>query len=118
MRHPGLRALGLGVLVTAVVTAGVLGMGWLVGQGGADRAGAKVHSGEAADVGAGDGPAPYPVSEVGCSRLVAEGTVSAVGPLSDPLIRVVLTVTRRYVPEHGPSEVTFFIGGGAKPSCR
>ncbi|MFE9098435.1 hypothetical protein [Streptomyces sp. NPDC007264] len=103
-RRPGARALGLGVLVTAVVTAVVMGTGWLVARGGvgADSgAGAK-----AADSRAGESrdEAGY----LACARLVVEGTVTGLDRVPDGTrYRITVSVDRYYKPASGKDEVGF-----------
>lgn len=90
-----------GLAVTAV--AGVLsGMIWLLGQAGG---GANSLSGGSADSGAKSAESaarsPFASSEyLACSRLVAEGTVTAAGPAPAPAgrERITLRVTRAYKP--------------------
>ncbi|MER6126423.1 hypothetical protein ABT173_28185 [Streptomyces sp. NPDC001795] len=119
----------VGSLAAVAALSTVVWLGWLVAHnGGADSAMSK-SSGAADAASKGDARAPgktsgdgSPPSDPGtalaCSRLVVEGTVAEVGPLSDPRTRVVLTVTRSYKPDHGPSRVTFLLDGEARPQPR
>ncbi|WP_267971389.1 hypothetical protein [Streptomyces glomeratus] len=114
--------LAFGSLAAVVALSAVVGLARLVALGGgADDAASKSSADSAGAVGpsVGDGPPPSdPEREVACSRLVVEGTVSGVGPLDGPRIRVVLTVTRYYRPDGGPSQVTVLLDGGAEPRPR
>jgi hypothetical protein len=108
-----------GLAVTAV--AGVLsGMIWLLGQ--ASGGGASSMSGGSADSGAksADSPARSPFASpeyLACSRLVAEGTVTAARPAPAAAggeERVTLRVTRAYKPattrpENTGQELTFSV---------
>ncbi|MFI5687092.1 hypothetical protein [Streptomyces sp. NPDC051636] len=104
-RHPGVRAVSFGTLVTAAVALAVLGLGWLV----AANSGVNESSGGSADKSvtsesSARGPA------LGCARLLVEGDVTKVrrnaGTDED---RVTLRVTRSYVPEKGEAEVSFLV---------
>lgn len=114
-RRPGVRALGFGVLVTAVVTAVVLGTGWLVAHGGpgADSsAGAK-----ASDSRAGDSrdEAGY----LACARLVVEGRVTGLRNVPDgSRYRVTVSVDRFYKPASGKDEVSFLMDPDDGPRPR
>ncbi|MEU6368368.1 hypothetical protein ABZ876_22130 [Streptomyces sp. NPDC046931] len=114
--------LAFGSLAAVVALSAVVGLARLIALGGgADDAASKSSADGAGAVGpsVGDGPPPSdPEREVACSRLVVEGTVSEVGPLGGPRIRVVLTVTRYYRPDGGPSRVTVLLDGGAEPQPR
>ncbi|MEW2508993.1 hypothetical protein [Streptomyces sp. NPDC046870] len=120
--------IALGSLAGAAAFSLVLGFGWLVAQGGGpggadDKSGASSAAKGNADAtgqeaGAGGRPA-YPERELACSRLVVEGTVARVERAGDvPGSRVTLTVTRSYRPAHGPAEVRFLLGAGARPAPR
>ncbi|MEU8978640.1 hypothetical protein [Streptomyces sp. NPDC048309] len=113
-------AIALGGLAATAALSTVVGLGWLVSHngGGADSA-SKSSGGSAADSATGAGGAPSdPAGELACSRLVVEGTVARVqvDKATAPRFTVVLTVTRYFVPDHGPSQVTFLLSGGAEPS--
>ncbi|MGV9244930.1 hypothetical protein [Streptomyces sp. NPDC003710] len=114
--------LAFGSLAAVVALSAVVGLARLIALGGgADDAASKSSADSAGAVGpsVGDGPPPSdPEREVACSRLVVEGTVSGVGPLDGPRIRVVLTVTRYYRPDGGPSQVTVLLDAGAEPRPR
>ncbi|MGW2714691.1 hypothetical protein ACWC4J_37885 [Streptomyces sp. NPDC001356] len=119
--------IALGSLAGAAAFCLVLGFGWLVAQGGGpgganDESGASSAKGNAdatgQEAGAGGRPA-YPERELACSRLVVEGTVARVERAGDvPGSRVTLTVIRSYRPAHGPAEVRFLLGAGARPAPR
>ncbi|MGW9030021.1 hypothetical protein ACWGQ5_39175 [Streptomyces sp. NPDC055722] len=116
--------IAFGSLAAVAALAVVVGLGRLLSLSGAQsdsKGSADVASKSAGAAGKtdGDGPVPSdPEREVACSRLVVEGTVAEVGPLGDPRIRVVLTVTRYYRPDHGPARVTFLLDRGAEPQPR
>ncbi|WP_225813142.1 hypothetical protein [Streptomyces spinosus] len=119
--------IALGSLAGAAAFCLVLGFGWLLAQGGGpgganDESGASSAKGNAdatgQEAGAGGRPA-YPERELACSRLVVEGTVARVERAGDvPGSRVTLTVIRSYRPAHGPAEVRFLLGAGARPAPR
>ncbi|MEW2285640.1 hypothetical protein [Streptomyces sp. NPDC047841] len=120
--------IALGSLAGAAAFSLVLGFGWLVAQGGGpggadDSSGASSGAKRNTDAtgqeaGAGGRPA-YPERELACSRLVVEGTVARVERAGDvPGSRVTLTVIRSYRPAHGPAEVRFLLGAGARPAPR
>jgi hypothetical protein len=116
--------IAFGSLAAVAALAVVVGLGRLMSFSGSqsdnkDSADVASSSAGAAGKADGGGPAPSdPEREVACSRLVVEGTVAEVGPLGDPRIRVVLTVTRYYRPDHGPARVTFLLDRGAEPQPR
>ncbi|MGI5140000.1 MULTISPECIES: hypothetical protein [unclassified Streptomyces] len=116
--------IAFGSLAAVAALAVVVGLGRLLSLSGSQsdsKSSADVASTSAGAAGKadGDGPVPSdPEREVACSRLVVEGTVAEVGPLGDPRIRVVLTVTRYYRPDHGPVRVTFLLDRGAEPQPR
>ncbi|GAB2743678.1 hypothetical protein [Streptomyces bullii] len=109
----------LGALAAATAAAVVVGMGWLVAQGGgvagttsagdSSQAGAKEAAGQLF------GSPRY----LACARVVAEGTVVAVRPLpGGEQDRVTLRVTRSYQPQKGADEVTFVREEGVHPRLR
>lgn len=118
--------IAFGSLAAVAALAVVVGLGRLMALSGSQSDSASKSSADAASTSAGaadkavgDGPTPSdPEREVACSRLVVEGTVAEVGPLGDPRIRVVLSVTRYYRPDHGPARVTFLLDRGAEPQPR
>ncbi|MFJ9627833.1 hypothetical protein ACIQPR_16595 [Streptomyces sp. NPDC091280] len=120
-RRPALRALAYGTLALAVVAGLITGLSWLVAHnGGVNSASSSSADSKAAD-GAGSktpGPLSDPARYVACSRLLVEGTVTAVAPSSDPRKRITLAVTRSYRPAHGPAEVTVVLPAGAVPAPR
>ncbi|MER7926922.1 hypothetical protein ABTY96_27830 [Streptomyces sp. NPDC096057] len=121
-RHPALRVLAYGTLVTAVIAGTVTGVAWLGahnGGAGADSSSAQSKS-DAAAKASGDGPPPSdPEQVLACDRLVVEGTVARVETRADdPWTTVVLTVIRSYKPAKSPSQVSFLLDGGANPKPR
>lgn len=135
-RHPGALAVTLGTLAATAVATLVVGMGWLLAQGGdgamgaSDSSGAKaVSSGSpdgsanastGASTGAGDSTGDSAsLSAPGylaCTRLVAEGTVAEVeqvpGTGQD---RITLDVDRYYKPDKGKAEIAFVTDADADP---
>ncbi|MEU8794734.1 hypothetical protein [Streptomyces sp. NPDC048643] len=105
-RRRGAFAVGAGALAAAAVASLVVGMGWLVAQGGT---GANDAASDAkADQGAGSLlSAP---GYIACSRLIAEGTVARVsqepGTGQD---RITLDVYHYYKPAKGEKEVSFLM---------
>ena len=112
-RHRPVKA-ALGGLVAAAAAGLVLGMGWLVAQGGGatDSAGdsAAAQSDAKEEGGAAFGSPRY----LACARLVAEGTVLAVDPVPGAgAERVTLRASRYY---KGEGEVAFLRNlAGASP---
>jgi hypothetical protein len=117
---PRRRLLPLALQTVGVAAAGALfvGLGWLVVQSG----------GSASDSGAGStaadqkaaGPAPGGVlgdpGYLACARLVVEGDVTAVVPVSGSGgERVTLRVTRSYKPQRARKEVDFVMGEDMDP---
>jgi hypothetical protein len=104
-RHPGALAVTLGSLAAAVVASGIVGMGWLIAQGGGvggsnDAASSKAGSGGGSSV---EGP-----GYLACARLVVEGTVTEVEPVPGAeQDRITLHVDRSYKPAKGKDQVTF-----------
>ncbi|MET7738956.1 hypothetical protein [Streptomyces sp. NPDC005385] len=106
-------AFAVGALAAAAVASLVVGMGWLVAQGGAganDRASADA---KAADTGGSLLSAP---GYIACSRLIAEGTVARVsqepGTGQD---RITLDVYHYYKPAKGEKEVSFLMERNVDP---
>ncbi|MFD1663473.1 hypothetical protein ACFSL4_36255 [Streptomyces caeni] len=114
-RPPGVRALGFGLLVTAVVTAVGLGTGWLVVQGGAgadSSTGAKASDSRA-------GGSRDEAGYLACARLVVEGRVTGLRSLPDgSRYRVTVSVDRFYKPASGKDEVSFFMDPDDGPRPR
>ncbi|PAZ12405.1 hypothetical protein CLM62_29890 [Streptomyces sp. SA15] len=110
-------ALALGTLAAACAAALVVGMGWLVAQGGMSGSDSGAGTQSAADGGAkeeaaGRGSAGY----LACARLVVEGTVTEVEPLPGAVQdRITLEVERYYKPDKGKDEVTFLMAKDAHP---
>ncbi|WP_330304605.1 MULTISPECIES: hypothetical protein [unclassified Streptomyces] len=114
-RHPGALAVTVGTLVTAVVALMVVGMGWLIVQGGAGGASdsAKASGADAKD---GAGASLSAPGYLACSRLVVEGTVAEIEPLPGAdQDRITLDVTRSYKPAQGKAQVTFLFDEGVGP---
>jgi hypothetical protein len=116
--------LALKGLVAAVGAGLVIGMGWLVVQGGGMDAGGDRGASSAADGSAGRehaeedaklGSAGY----LACARIVVEGIVTEVetvpGTGQD---RITLDVTRYYKPDKGQKRITFPLETGAEPALR
>ncbi|MFF3610485.1 hypothetical protein [Streptomyces sp. NPDC002580] len=106
-------ALAVGVLAAAAVTSMVVGMGWLVAQGGTGAAD-KAASDSKKDAGSQQlqtGP-----GYLACARLVAEGTVTEVsrvpGTTQD---RITLDVYHYYKPAKGEKEVVFLMDRNVDP---
>lgn len=112
----------LGSLAGGAAFALVAGFGWMVthGSGGAGGEAGTSSAAKSVRTPATDaGPPADPALELACSRLVVEGTVTRVEPGgSSPWSRVTLTVLHSYKPAHGPGEVGFLLGGGARPAPR
>ncbi|MFF4485058.1 hypothetical protein ACFY0F_00960 [Streptomyces sp. NPDC001544] len=114
-RHPGVRTLSFGALVTAAVASVVLGLGWLVVS---NHGVNEVSGGSASDKSVSGGSAHAP-ARFGCPDLVVEGDITKVQrvPGTDE-DRVTLRVTRHYVPEKGKGEVTFLVARETVPDPR
>ncbi|UIX34573.1 hypothetical protein [Streptomyces sp. GQFP] len=124
-----LRSLALGVAAVTAAGSLVTGAGWLLSQagGGADDSGSGSSSvadseRSASSAAGGDMPEPeslHAMSSPGylaCSRLVVEGTVTAVTPeVGTGRDRITLRVTRYYKPDKGPAEVTYLMDRDARP---
>ncbi|MFD7789959.1 hypothetical protein [Streptomyces sp. NPDC059759] len=106
-RRRGAFAVGAGALAAAAVASLVVGMGWLVAQGGAGAKDAASADSKGADTGGSLLSAP---GYLACSRLVAEGTVARVsrepGTGQD---RITLDVYHYYKPAKGEKEITFLM---------
>lgn len=118
-RNRGRRplALAVGTLVAAAVGTMVVGMGWLIAQGGAS---AGKDSASASKADSGDNKKAEPsLSAPGylaCSRLVAEGTVAEVEPVPGVAQdRITLDVDRYYKPDKGKDQVTFVMDEDVDP---
>ena len=114
-RHPGVKSVALGVFVAAALGTSVVGLGWLIAQGGGAASdssadGANEDSGSAAGSKSSTAPGP---EYLACLRLVVEGKVVTVERLPDlGQDRITLDVTRYYRPTHGKDEVTFVVDEG------
>ncbi|MFV0135981.1 hypothetical protein ACLGIH_22680 [Streptomyces sp. HMX87] len=109
--RPGSRRRPLAVALGAVaaVCAGTLvaGLGWLAAQGGG---GASDAASDKAAVQDADGVAFGSPRHLACARLVAEGTVTGVEPLTGgERHRISLDVTRSYKPDPGKRRITFLL---------
>jgi hypothetical protein len=119
------RPLGMALrgLVAAVVAGGVVGMGWLVVQGG-HGAGDDAGSGSAADAAAGpargeEGVKLGRAGYLACARLVAEGTDVEVDPVPGARQdRVTLDVDRSYKPAKGQDRIVFPMDEDVDPRLR
>ncbi|MFE9429428.1 hypothetical protein [Streptomyces sp. NPDC006640] len=100
-------AFAVGALAAAAVASLVVGMGWLVAQGGAGANDTSSADSKRADTGGSLLSAP---GYLACSRLVAEGTVARVsrepGTGQD---RITLDVYHYYKPAKGEKEITFLM---------
>ncbi|MEU5598276.1 hypothetical protein [Streptomyces sp. NPDC020298] len=117
-RHPGVRTLSFGALVTACAASAVLGLGWLVASNGGDSADAG--GGSASDKSAASGSSARGPARLACSRLLVEGDITKVQPVRGTAEdRVTLRVTRSYVPVKGKKkEVTFQVERVVAPGSR
>jgi hypothetical protein len=109
-------ALAVGVLAAAAVTSMVVGMGWLVAQGGtgaADKASSDAQEANRSQ---------SKVSGSGflaCARLVAEGTVTDVSPVPGAKRDLItLDVYHYYKPAKGEKEITFQMDRNVDPRLR
>ncbi|MER6091866.1 hypothetical protein [Streptomyces bluensis] len=110
-RRPAALALAFGTLAAAVTASAVVGLGWLISQGGAgasagsdSASSSEKHASTAEDAaGTQDG-----LAYVACARLIVEGTVAGLEPAPGTgLSRVTLDVERYYKPDKGDDEVVF-----------
>ncbi|MEV6534062.1 hypothetical protein AB0M86_31415 [Streptomyces sp. NPDC051639] len=111
-RNRGRRPLAvvLGTLAAAVVASMVVGMGWLIAQGGGVDSKSSADSGaKAADSASGSASLSGP-GYLACSRLLAEGEIAGIEPVPGTgRDRVTLDVTRSYKPAKGKTRVTFLV---------
>ncbi|MFG2479925.1 hypothetical protein [Streptomyces fagopyri] len=109
-RNRGRRplAVALGTLAVAAVAAMVVGMGWLIAQGGGvDSKASSDSAAKAADGASGSASLSAP-GYLACARLLVEGEISAIEPVpGTERDRVTLDVTRFYKPAKGAARVTF-----------
>ncbi|MEU0436664.1 hypothetical protein ABZ153_34635 [Streptomyces sp. NPDC006290] len=109
--HPG--ALAVGTLAATAVATLVVGMGWLVAQGGGGADAKTSSDAKAGSPAAGSYSAP---GHIACSRLLAEGTVTKVTPVPGTAQdRITLDVYHYYKPAKGEKEVTFLMDRDARP---
>ncbi|MGW2231250.1 hypothetical protein, partial [Streptomyces formicae] len=105
-------AVGLGTVAATVAALVIGGLGWLAVDAGQSTSGdSDAGKGAASDSrdGAGGGSADLtPEGFVACSRLIVEGTVTAVDPVPGGVQDRVTVGVRRYLkPESGPRTITF-----------
>jgi hypothetical protein len=120
-RRPAVRTFTLGTLAAGAAATFVVGMGWLIAQGGA---------GASSDAGAGAAKEDHkgsadsdtsvtPQGAIACSRLIVEGTVSRVEPMPGTgQDRITLAVERYYKPEKGADEIVFPMAEDVDPRLR
>ncbi|MFF4354282.1 hypothetical protein [Streptomyces sp. NPDC001530] len=121
-RNRGRRplALAVGTLAAAAVAAMVVGMGWLIAQGGMGggddtASSAKADSGDNKNADSSLSAPGY----IACSRLIAEGTVTEVEPVPGTAQdRITLDVDRYYKPAKGKDQVTFVMDRDVDPRLR
>ncbi|MFE0255276.1 hypothetical protein [Streptomyces sp. NPDC059010] len=106
-----IRTVALGSLAVAAAASVLVGMGWLLSRAGTDTMSSDA-GGAAADSKAAASPSADEdfgsPNYLACSRLVAEGVVTAVEPVPDTAQeRITLRVTRAYLPEKTEDKVTF-----------
>ncbi|MGW5862129.1 hypothetical protein ACWFRJ_08145 [Streptomyces sp. NPDC055239] len=119
-------AISLGVAAVSAAASLVGGLAWLAldGGGGMNKSGdSDTAKGAAPDAGdhREDGGASDQKSGVyvACARLVVEGTVKRVEPVSGGVQdRIVLDVTRYYKPTKGAKQVTFVMDVNVDPRLR
>ncbi|MGW3631295.1 hypothetical protein ACWD7F_14185 [Streptomyces sp. NPDC005122] len=105
-------AVALGTLAATVVTAMVVGMGWLIVQGGGGGVASKSSADSAAKAsdGAGGSASLGAPGYLACSRLLAEGEITGIEPVRGTgRDRITLDVTRFYKPAKGKGRVTFLV---------
>ncbi|MET8095393.1 hypothetical protein ABZV29_02830 [Streptomyces sp. NPDC005236] len=117
-RHRGALAAGVGALAAAAVASMVVGLGWMVAHDGTGAA--KESSSDAkADSGSGSESSLSAPGYIACSRLLVEGTVTAVaavpGTAQD---RITLDVYHYYKPATGGKKVTFLMSRDVDPRLR
>ncbi|MEU6549952.1 hypothetical protein ABZ915_06615 [Streptomyces sp. NPDC046915] len=115
-RHPGVRTLSFGALVTAAVASAVLGLGWLVA---ANNGVSENSGGSASDKSAPSGSSARGPAHLACARLLVEGDITKVQPVRGTAEdRVTLRVTRSYIPAKGKGEVSFRVERAVVPDSR
>jgi hypothetical protein len=114
-RHPGALAVSLGVLAVAVVASMVVGMSWLLAQGGG-MSGSSDSAAKADSDNKGASSSLSAPGYIACSRLIVEGKVARVeqvpGATQD---RITLDVDRYYKPAKGADHITFLMAQDADP---
>ncbi|MER5749907.1 hypothetical protein [Streptomyces sp. NPDC002088] len=118
-RNRGRRALVVAVGTLAAAAAGtmVVGLGWLVAQGGPGGANdsssaSKADGGDEKGAESSQSAPGY----IACSRLIAEGTVAEVEPApGNAQDRITLDVDRYYKPDKGTDQVTFVMDEDVDP---
>ncbi|MEV5783994.1 hypothetical protein ACGFWD_11690 [Streptomyces sp. NPDC048448] len=111
-RNRGRRPLAvvLGTLAAAVVASMVVGMGWLIAQGGGVDSKSSADSGAKAADGASGSASLSGPGYLACSRLLAEGEIAGFEPVPGTgRDRVTLDVTRSYKPAKGKTRVSFLV---------
>ncbi|MFJ2398279.1 hypothetical protein ACIOTI_36860 [Streptomyces sp. NPDC087843] len=112
-RNRGRRplAVALGTLAAAVVAAMVVGMGWLIAQGGGgvDSKSSSDSAAKAADGASGSASLSAP-GYLACTRLLVEGEITGIEPVQGTgRDRITLDVTRSYKPAKARARVTFLV---------
>ncbi|UXY27607.1 hypothetical protein [Streptomyces sp. HUAS TT20] len=114
-RRPRALNLAFGAFAVVAVAAVLSGMAWLLTQTGSTMAGGASDSAAKASDGKSDQGPMY----VACSRLVAEGDVTAVERVPGTgQRRVTLRVTHYYKPSRGKDELTFLTDESIDPAPR
>ncbi|MET8136178.1 hypothetical protein ABZV24_30250 [Streptomyces sp. NPDC005251] len=109
--HPG--ALAVGTLAATAVATLVVGMGWLVAQGGGGADATSSADSKAHRPGESSLSAP---GYIACSRLIAEGKVTEVLPVPGTTQnRITVDVYHYYKPAKGEKEVTFLLDKDIAP---
>ncbi|MGI5425871.1 hypothetical protein [Streptomyces sp. CA-179760] len=121
--RPRPLSLALRGLVAAAAATVVVGMGWLVVQGGAgagdDSAGSSAADSAARPQDGGEDAGLSHAGYLACARLVVEGTVAEVEPVPGTgQDRVTLDVERSYKPAEGKERVVFPMGEDVDPRLR
>ncbi|GGN54974.1 hypothetical protein GCM10011579_014610 [Streptomyces albiflavescens] len=119
-RNRGRRplALAVGTLAAAAVAAMVVGMGWLIAQGGVGGGNdsAKASKADSGDNKGGAESSQTAAGYIACSRLIVEGTVVDVEPApGGAQDRITLDVDRYYKPDKGKAQVTFVMDEDVDP---
>ncbi|MFJ8631460.1 hypothetical protein [Streptomyces sp. NPDC093568] len=116
-----LFSVAFGGLAVAAAGSVLVGMGWLLTRAGGagDDAGADSASDKSASTQASGGVDFGSPRYLACSRLVAEGTATAVERLPGTTsLRVTLHMTRYYKPDRGEKDLTFEVDESVVPGVR